>query len=67
MSEQGERAEQEAKRRPRVSATTPVGTSNTTMPDGEERVGGEGLGVAEAGVEEEEGVDAPDERAPRAS
>ena len=50
------------KRRPRVSATTPVGTSKITWPTREERVRGECLGVAQAGVEQEERVDAPDER-----
>ena len=50
------------KRRPRVSATTPVGTSKITCPTREEGVRGEGLGVAEARVEQEERVDAPDER-----
>ena len=32
------------------------------LPDGEERVRGEGLGVVQPGVEQEEGIDAPDER-----
>ncbi len=48
-------------RRPQVSATTPVGASNSTMPSGEERIRRERLDVAEPGVEKEEGVDAPDE------
>ena len=50
------------RRRPRTSAITPVGISKSTSPAVKHAVAGERLGVAQAGVEQEQRVDAPDER-----
>ncbi len=60
--QEGRRPEQE-----REASTARVGDDagrhlEDDLADGEERVGRERLGVGQAGVEEEEGVDAPDER-----
>ena len=49
-------------RRPTVSATMPVGISKIDHAEREEGVRGERLEVGEAGIQQEEGVDAPDER-----
>ena len=49
-------------RRPRVSATTPVGTSNSTWPTVKNALAANACGVVEPGVEQEQRVDAPDER-----